>query len=260
MTERGAGEGSGGPSAERGGAGDGPAGPDGTDDRPARVAVAWSGGKDAAMALDRLRRDDVAVVELLTTVGEETARSSMHGVRRSLHERQAAALDVPLSVVALPPEPSNDEYAAAMASVLAGYRERGVGTVVFGDVFLEDVRAYREDQLEGTGVAGCWPLWGRDTADLVDEFLGAGFAATVVAVDGAALDASFAGRPFDEAFVDDLPPGVDPAGENGEFHTFVRDGPPFESPVRVERGETVTRPVGDGEYHYCDLRPDGGAA
>lgn len=250
MTERGAG----------GGARITPSERDETDDRPARAAIAWSGGKDAALALRRLRQDDVAVVELLTTIDEASGRSSMHGVRRSLYDRQAAALGVPLSVVVLPPEPSNDEYAAAMTSVLTGYRERGVGTVVFGDVFLEDVRAYREDKLEGTGVAGSWPLWGRDTADLVDEFIDAGFAATVVAVDGDALDVSFAGRPFDEAFVDDLPPGVDPAGENGEFHTFVRDGPPFASPVRVEPGETVTRPVGDGDYHYCDLRPAGGAA
>lgn len=216
--------------------------------------VAWSGGKDCAMALDQLlAAEDVDVVELLTTLNREHDRSTMHGVRRELYELQAAAIDLPINLVSLPPEPSNEAYEAVMARELDRYRERGVERVVFADIFLEDVRAYREEQLDGTGIEGWWPLWGRDTDELVRAFLDREFRATVVAADAEVFEASAVGREFDDAFLADLPPEVDPCGEHGEFHTFVWDGPPFDRAVQVAIGETVTRPVGDSEFHYADL-------
>lgn len=218
------------------------------------VVVAWSGGKDCSFALAELRADGVDVHELLTTVDRETVRSTMHGVRRGLHERQAAALDLPIEFVELPPEPDNETYEAVMARAFERYRRRGIGRVVFADVFLEDVRRYREDQLEGTELEGWWPLWGRDTTALAEAFIDRGFEATVVAADAEVFDASAVGRPFDREFMRELPPDVDPCGEHGEFHTFVRNAPIFEEAVPLEVGETVTRPVGDGEFHYADLR------
>ena len=219
------------------------------------TVVSWSGGKDAAYALYTLEGTNADVVELLTTISEEFDRSSMHGVRRTLYERQAAAIGLPIDCVSLPPEPTNEAYDEVMAEIMEHYRERGVRRVVFGDLCLEDIRAYREDRLSETGVDGHWPIWGRDTTEFAQEFLDAGFEAIVVTVDGERLGESFAGRAYDESFLADLPADVDPAGENGEFHTFVRDGPIFDEPVAVEIGETVARPVGDGEYFFTDLLP-----
>ena len=218
------------------------------------IVLSWSGGKDASYALSELRTEGIEVVELLTTVSEEYDRSSMHGVRRSLHDRQAEAVGLPINYVSLPTDPSNEAYEEIMAREMARYHERGIERVAFADLFLEDVRAYREDRLDDAAIDGYWPLWGRDTDDLIWEFLDAGFRATVVAVSGESLDESFAGRELDERFLDDLPEGVDPCGENGEFHTFVWDGPIFDHPVPVEPAEVVTRPVGEAEIHYCDLR------
>lgn len=219
------------------------------------VVVAWSGGKDCAMALQELQTDGVAVVELLTTVNRAHGRSTMHGVRRELYQRQAAALGLSVSLVELPPDPTSDDYERVMRRVYGRYRARGVGRVVFADVFLEGVRASRERQLADAGLGGGWPLWGRDTHDLASAFLDRGFAAVVVAADAAVFEPSAVGRAFDASFLADLPAGVDPAGEHGEFHTFVTDGPAFERAVAVEIGETVTRAVGDGRYHYADLLP-----
>lgn len=221
----------------------------------ATAVVAWSGGKDCAVALDELRGcDGVEIAALLTTVNRDHDRSTMHGVRRELYERQAAVLDLPINLVSLPPEPSNETYDSVMTRVHERYCDRGVDRVVFADLFLENVRAYREAQLADTGLEGWWPLWGRDTTDLAAAFLDAGFRATVVAADASAIDETAVGVPFDDAFLEGLPPTVDPCGEHGEFHTFVWDGPPFEAPVPIEVGETVTRPVGDGEFHYADLQ------
>jgi len=223
-------------------------------DGPVSTVLSWSGGKDAAFALGRLGADpDAAVVELLTTVNADRDRVSMHGVRRSLLERQAAALDLPVTCIDLPESVGNDGYERRLREALSGYAARGIDRIAFADLHLEDVRAYRERTLEGTGVEGVWPLWGRETAALAEAVLEAGFRATVVCVDGSALDRSFVGRSFDRAFLADLPDGVDPCGEGGEFHTFVRDGPPFSTPVAVERGERVTREVGGTPFHYRDL-------
>jgi len=178
----------------------------------------------------------------------------MHGVRGGLLERQPASLGYPLRTVEIPPDAGNDEYERRLEPVVDDYEERGIDHVVFADLFLEGVRDYRAERLDGRDVAGDWPLWGRDTTDLVDSFLDAGFRARVACVDGSALDASFAGRELDRAFLEDLPGDVDPCGEHGEFHTFVYDGPTFDDPVDVVAGETVSRAVGDGTYHYCDLR------
>lgn len=218
------------------------------------AVCSWSGGKDAAYALYELVDAGVTVEELMTTVSTKTGRSSMHGVRPELYERQATALNLPIRFVELPAEATNEAYEETMAEVIEDFANRDIERVVFADLFLEEVRTYREGQLSATGVEGLWPLWGRDTEALARDFLDAGFRATVVCVDGAALDSSFVGRVFDAEFLAGLPADVDPCGENGEFHTFVWDGPIFDESVGVERGETVTRKIGDGEFHYCDLR------
>lgn len=221
-----------------------------------QVVVSWSGGKDASLALRATRRDpDREVVELLTTVHADNGRVSMHGVRGSLVERQAAALGLPLRTVDIPADASNETYAARLADPMADYEERGVDGVVFADLFLEGIREYREDRLADTGLDGFWPLWGRDTEAIAREFCDAGFEARVACVDSDALGPDWAGRAVDAAFFDALPDDVDPCGEHGEFHTFVTDGPGFDEPVAVDVAEVVTKPVGDGEYHYADLVP-----
>lgn len=225
-----------------------------------KTVLSWSGGKDAAAALAELRSAGHEVVELLTTVAEDTGRSSMHGVRRSLYERQAAALGEELRIVTLPPEPENDTYESIMADVVAEYVDRGIDRLAFADLFLEDVREYREDRLAESAVDPTFPIWGRSTAEQAEAFLDAGFRAVVVAVNDDRLDASFVGQPFDRELLAALPADVDPCGEHGAFHTFVWDGPVFAEPVPVEVGETVSKPVGDGVYHYARLRAADGTA
>jgi uncharacterized protein (TIGR00290 family) len=230
-----------------------------------RTVLSWSGGKDAAYALWKMEQpgnpvadegdaSDAEVVELLTNVSSATDRTSMHGVRRDLYERQADAIGLPIRFAELPEDASNEEYERRMAEVMADYAARGIERVAFADLFLEDVRAYREERLRSSPIEGYWPVWGRDTEAVAREFA-EHFAATVVAVDDDALDASLAGRRFDADFLADLPESVDPCGENGEFHTFVYDGPIFDRPVPVETGERVTKEVGHGDatVHYCDL-------
>jgi len=215
--------------------------------------LSWSGGKDAATVLYEMQRKGTPVGELLTTVTGEYDRSSMHGVRRSLYQRQAEALAIPITFVELPNEPSNEEYEAIMESVMERYVERGVTEILFGDLHLEDVRSYREDRLSSIPIAGGWPIWGRDSTEHMRRFIEAGFKATVVSVHGDSLDASFLGTTVDDEFLESLPTEVDPAGEGGEFHTFVWDGPIFERPVQFAIGEIVTRSVGSATMHYCDL-------
>jgi uncharacterized protein (TIGR00290 family) len=214
-------------------------------------ALSWSGGKDSALTLSTLRREMLEPEALITTVTESYERISMHGVRRELLALQAEALGIPLVEVVIPPDCVNEIYEERMIEAFATARLSGVEAVAFGDLFLEDVRAYREGRLAAAGKRGLFPLWGQDTAALAREFLAAGFEATLVCVDPRALDPVFCGRRYDERLLAELPPGVDPCGENGEFHTFVSAGPVFAAPIGCERGEIVER---DG-FVFCDLTP-----
>ncbi len=220
--------------------------------RPDPILMCWSGGKDSAMALDALRKAGRhRVAALLTTVTEGYERVSMHGVRRELLAAQANALGLPLDEVRIPPECVNPVYEARMEAALRRHLTNGVRRVAFGDIFLEDLRAYRERNLARVAMEAVFPIWKRDTRELFREFLANGFRAVVVCVDRKALDRSFVGRFLDESFLGDLPPGADPCGENGEFHTFVFDGPIFREPVRFTVGPTVER---DG-FVFTDLIP-----
>jgi uncharacterized protein (TIGR00290 family) len=219
---------------------------------PEDVLFCWSGGKDSAMALHALRAaPDCRIAALLTTVTEEYDRISMHGVRRALLERQAESLGLPLHAVLIPPQCINATYEERMKEALAKHFARGVRRVAFGDIFLDDLRAYRENNLAKIGMQALFPIWKRDTRELAREFVRQGFRAITVCVDPRVLDASFAGRELDAAFFAELPPGVDACGENGEFHTFVFDGPVFKTPIAFHIGEKVVR---DG-FCFCDLLP-----
>jgi len=214
-------------------------------------ALSWSGGKDSALVLRTLRRQLLEPEALITTVTETYERISMHGVRRELLARQSEALGIPLVEVVIPPGCVNEVYDTRMAEAFAAAPLSGVDAVAFGDLFLEDVRAYREGRLEAAGKRGLFPLWGHDTGALAREFLDSGFEATLVCVDPRALDPAFCGRRYDERLLAELPPGVDPCGENGEFHTFVSAGPIFAEPIACETGEIVER---EG-FVFCDLTP-----
>ncbi|HEY2895671.1 MAG TPA: hypothetical protein VGJ12_00940 [Gemmatimonadaceae bacterium] len=220
---------------------------------PEPVLVAWSGGKDSALVLRAVLADPSLQVEaLLTTVTREYDRISVHGVRRSLLHAQVRALELPLLEMEIPASCDNATYEAALADALRGARARndGLHRCVFGDLFLEDVRRYREERLASLGMQPIFPLWGRDTSTLAREFIHDGFRAVVVCVDSTVLDASFSGREYDVSFLAELPPGVDPCGENGEFHTFVYDGPLFRERMKFSIGETVVR---DERFVYTDL-------
>jgi uncharacterized protein (TIGR00290 family) len=219
--------------------------------RRSPYALSWSGGKDSALTLSTLRRRGRAPAALITTVTEGYDRISMHGVRRELLARQADALGIPLVEVVIPPGCLNEVYEARMARAFASLPLSAVEAVAFGDLFLEDVRAYREARLAAGGRHGLFPLWGRDTGELAREFIAAGFEAIIVCLDPRTLDRSLAGRAFDERLLAELPVNVDPCGERGEFHTFVHAGPIFAAPISCETGETVER---DG-FVFCDLRP-----
>ncbi|MDZ4864981.1 MAG: ATP-binding protein [Gemmatimonadota bacterium] len=218
------------------------------------IVLAWSGGKDSAVALERLRADShLEVVALLTTITGEYDRISIHGVRRSLLQAQAAAVEVPVVEAVLPASPENAVYETVFAEALARLRHEhtGLTRVAFGDLFLADLRAWREAQLARLGLTAHFPLWGIPTDRLAWELVARGFRSVVTTVDLARLPASFAGRAYDAALLADLPPDIDPCGENGEFHTFVTDGPCFRRPIAVKRGDTVIR---DG-VAYADLLP-----
>ncbi len=213
----------------------------------------WSGGKDSALALHTLRRaGEYEVAALLTTVTEGYDRVSMHGVRRLLLERQAASVGLPLTQVLIPRNCSNEEYATRMSKACEGLKSMGLHTAASGDIFLVDVRRYREGQLAEAGMRAVFPLWSKDPAQLAQTFIAEGFTAVTVCVDAQALGAEWAGRAFDEQFLADLPSGVDPCGENGEFHTFVHDGPIFTERIAWVRGGVVLR---DDRFFYCDLLP-----
>jgi uncharacterized protein (TIGR00290 family) len=213
-------------------------------------ALSWSGGKDSALALHELReRAGSPPRALITTVTADYGRVSMHGVRRELLSLQAQAAGLPLVEVEIPPSCSNDVYEQRMGQALAEAPLADAQTIAFGDLFLADIRAYREDRLRRVGKEAVFPLWGRDTSALAREFIAAGFEAVVVCVDPRQLEPSFAARRFDAELLADLPPHVDPCGENGEFHTFVHAGPIFNAPIACQVGETVER---DG-FVFCDV-------
>ena len=217
------------------------------------VVMSWSGGKDSALALHELRSDPrYEVVALMTSISEEFRRVSHHGVREELLEAQAEAIGVPLTKVYLPSGNAapctNEVYEEIMGRVMEEFRSRGVYTVGFGDLFLEDLRTWRENNLAKVGMTGVFPIWKRDTRQLSHQIVAMGFKAILSCVEGK-VGTGFAGRAFDERLLEDLPEGIDPCGEYGEFHSFVHDGPCFNKPVAVRVGETVTR---DGRY-YADL-------
>ena len=217
------------------------------------VVLSWSGGKDSALALDALSGDPgVEVVGLLTSVTRNYDRISVHGVRRSMLEAQVERLGLPLFEISLDPNCTNDAYEAAFHAALHEIKWDfpRVGHIAFGDLFLEDVRAYRERLLEGSGFEPMFPIWGLDTSSLARRFIADGFSARLVCVDTTQLDAAFTGRLFDEQLLADLPVTADPCGERGEFHTFVSDGPPFATPIPYRVGETILR---DERFMFCDI-------
>jgi len=216
-----------------------------------KILFSWSSGKDSGLALHELKKNDsYEVVGLLTTVTEGYERISMHGVRSGLLAKQAENLGMPLERVYIPKESSNEKYETAMKEALLRYKDKGVSAIAFGDLFLEDLKHYREHRLAEVGLKAVFPLWKRDTKVLSQEFIRLGFKAVVTCVDSQVLDGRFSGREYDEQFLSELPARIDPCGENGEFHSFVYDGPIFKEPVRFNKGGVVIR---DKRFHFCEL-------
>ena len=218
-----------------------------------KVLFAWSGGKDSAMALYELQKvGGYLISALLTTVTEGYNRISMHGVREILLERQAESLGLPLEKIYITRRSSNEEYESKMRDKLTYYQRRGISSVAFGDIFLEDLKKYREENLSKMNMRGIFPIWKKNSGWLAQTFIGLGFKAVITCIDSNVLDKAFCGRTFDEQFITELPPHVDPCGENGEFHSFVYDGPIFRKEIQHKKGEVVLR---DNRYYFCDLIP-----
>lgn len=217
-----------------------------------RIWLSWSSGKDSAWAMRELRRSGAyEVTGLLTTINQDAKRVAMHAVREELVDAQAEALGVPLLKVPIPAHCSNADYESAMEAAMAQARAAGVLQIAFGDLFLEDIRRYREEKLQAVGMKPIFPLWGRPTTALAREMIVGGLRAYLTCVDPKQLDPRFAGREFDEALLNELPAGVDPCGERGEFHTFAFAGPMFSHPLAVTVGKAVTR---DG-FVFTDVLP-----
>ena len=217
------------------------------------MLISWSGGKDSVLALYEVQKSqDYEIVSLITTITEDYDRVSMHGVRRTLLERQGESLGLPIHQIFLSKNASNEEYEQKMKETLVEFQQMGVSTIVFGDIFLEDLRRYREENLSKIDMKGVFPIWKEDTTLLAHKFIDLGFNAVIACVDSEVLDRSFAGRVFDKLLLYDLPPTVDPCGENGEFHSFVYDGVLFRQGVSHTVGETVLR---DNRFYFCDLIP-----
>jgi len=222
----------------------------------------WSGGKDSALALWTLLQEKKHSIEyLLTSMNRFHNRVSMHGVRRELVAAQAASMTIPLITLELPEQPDMNEYESAVMNQVTWLKEKGITHGVFGDIFLEDLKRYREEKLAAAGIDCVFPIWKKDTKQLLNTFVDGGFKAIIVCVNETYLDKSFCGREIDKNFCGDLPPTVDPCGENGEFHTFVYDGPIFSRPVPFEKGDIVYRtyPAPGNDYqqlygfYFCDL-------
>jgi uncharacterized protein (TIGR00290 family) len=216
-----------------------------------RVVVGWSGGKDSAMALHEIKKDpNIEIASLLTTVTEGYERISMHGVRRDLLVEQAKSLGYPLEEIPIPQTCSNEIHEERMRASLEKHKREGVAAAVFGDLFLQDIRSYREERMGRIGMRCLFPVWDRPTHEFAREFIALGFRAIIVCADTQAIGSEFAGREYDIDFLKDLPADADPCGENGEFHSFVYDGPIFSTPISVQRGEKALR---DNRFYYCDL-------
>ena len=218
-----------------------------------QVVLSWSGGKDSAMtAYHLLASQKYEIATLLTTVTEDFDRISMHGVRRDLLEQQAESLAIPLHTIMIPKDCSNEIYEARMREALSHFKARGITKIAFGDLFLHDVKHYRDERLTQAGMTGLYPIWMRDTDELVRTFIGLGFKAILACVDTQAIDASFAGRELDYQLLRDLPEDADPCGENGEYHSFVYAGPIFKKAIPCRAGERVMRTA---RFNYCDIMP-----
>jgi uncharacterized protein (TIGR00290 family) len=218
-----------------------------------KVIVLWSGGKDSALALyEILKANQYEVVGLLTTLTKDYDRVSVHGVRRVLLEQQANALGIPLEKMFIAKGASDADYESELLKTLGRHRAEGVFSVMFGDIFLEDLRKYRERIMAKVGMKGIFPLWKRDTKKLAQTFIDLGFKAVITCVDSNVLGKDFVGREYNEQFLSDLPASADPCGENGEFHSFVYDGPLFREMISFEKGEIVLR---ENRFYYCDLLP-----
>jgi len=217
------------------------------------ILISWSGGKDSSLALYEIQKSrDYEVAALITTITSDYDRVSMHGLRTILLDEQASSLNIPLEKIFISKNASNDEYESRLKEGLLKYKQLGIRDVVFGDLFLEEIKKYREALLQKIGMQCVFPIWKRDTVKLAKKFIELGFKAITVCVDSNVLGKEFAGREFDEHFLDDLPKAIDPCGENGEFHTFVYDGPIFKNPIDHELGEIVLR---DERFYYCDILP-----
>jgi uncharacterized protein (TIGR00290 family) len=220
-----------------------------------KILLSWGGGKDSAMALYELRKSkEYEVMALLTVITKDYGRISMHGVRESLLEIQARSLGIPLERVYISKNASIIEYEENMKYLLKKYQKIGINSVAFGDIFLEDVRKYREDNLAKIEIEGLFPLWGKDTSKIARKFIDSGFRSIITCVDCQQLDRDFVGREYDRVFLSDLPDKVDPCGEIGEFHSFVYDGPMFKEPIGYEIGKKV---LTENRFYFCDLVPKG---
>ncbi len=220
----------------------------------------WSSGKDSALALYYLLQDNnYSIDRLLTSVNSHYDRVSMHGLRREMLQQQVDAIGIPSVTIELPEQPTNIQYESLMKDTVSKLLADGYECTAFGDIFLEDLKAYREKQLEPYGIKTVFPLWKKDTKALLTQFIDLGFKAITVCVDGSKLDSSFAGRIIDHGFIADLPDGVDICGENGEFHTFCFDGPYFKQPVQFNKGEVIMREYDTNgfktQFWFCDLLP-----
>ena len=216
-----------------------------------KIIFSWSGGKDSALALYEIQRSgQYEVAALLTTIAMPQERICMHGIRESLLEDQARSLGISCHKIYMSEKPSNEEYEAKFRGALDEYKAKGLNRIAFGDIFLEDLKAYRDANLARWGWEGIYPIWKRDSRELIARFVGQGFKGVLACVDQRVLSDSWAGRTIDETFVEDLPAGVDPCGENGEYHTFVYDGPIFQDKIDIELGEQVIR----APFVYRDVK------
>ena len=218
-----------------------------------KILFTWSGGKDSAMSLHEiLMNNSYKLLALLTTITEDYNRISMHGVQAVLLEQQAESIGFPVDKIYITKNATNEEYEEKMRDKLMHYKSQGVSSVVFGDIFLEDLKKYREKKLMSLGMKGIFPVWKRDTTELAHTFIGLGFKAVITCIDSKVLDKKFIGREFDESFLNELPSSVDPCGENGEFHSFVYDGPIFKKELLYEKGDIILK---SNRFYFCDLMP-----